>query len=97
MLAATAPADCWAKLYHSENFAGGNVTLLGPAEVPQMQAEFRSVETGPGATLILFGEENFSDESGRFEPGRKAATPDQAPGLEGFASLRIICSTSGTG
>jgi hypothetical protein len=83
---------CWARLYDAENFIGRSVTLSGPSEMPDMQGSFRSIEVGPYATVITFGDEDFANESARFNAGERAANLRE-PGLsDDFESLRLTCS-----
>jgi hypothetical protein len=83
---------CWARLYDAVNFIGRSMTLSGPSEMPDMQGSFRSIEVGPYATVVTFGEEDFANESSRFNAGERAANLRE-PGLsDEFESLRLTCS-----
>ncbi len=83
---------CWARLYDAENFIGHNVTLAGPAEMPNMEGTFRSIEVGPSATVVTFSEENFADETGRFAAGARVANMRDPGVSDAFESLRLTCA-----
>lgn len=83
---------CWARLYDAENFIGHNVTLAGPAEMPNMEGTFRSIEVGPSATVVTFSEENFADETGRFAAGARVANMREPGVSDAFESLRLTCA-----
>lgn len=83
---------CWARLYDAENFIGHHLTLVGPAEMPNMEGTFRSIEVGPHATLVAFSDDGFADETGRFGPGNRAANLRGPQGTDEFKSLRLTCA-----
>jgi hypothetical protein len=83
---------CWARLYDAENFIGHSLTLVGPAEMPNMDGTFRSIEVGPNATLVAFSDDGFADETGRFGPGNRAANLRGPEGSDEFESLRLTCT-----
>jgi len=83
---------CWARLYDAENFIGHSLTLVGPAEMPNMDGTFRSIEVGPQATLVTFSDDGFADETGRFGPGNRAANLRGPEGRDEFESLRLTCT-----
>jgi hypothetical protein len=91
---------CWAKFYDDQNYAGDNLTLLGPVDMPDMTGPFgidwkgkiSSVETGPHARVLVYDNENFKDLVATFKPGQKSADVSKKMGFfDEFSSLKITC------
>lgn len=99
--AAVSPPDtqsgCWVRLYEQANFSGNSFTLIGPADIRDMEGHFRSVEVGPNATLLTFDEENFQIQRAQFTAGQRVPTVDHRADQDEFESLRVTCSAGGAG
>lgn len=86
---------CWVRLHANRNLSGEALTLVGPLDLAELRGPFgldleggvHSLEVGPTATVTLFADERFVDETEPFQPGRRV--PDIG---EEFESLRIGCS-----
>ncbi len=91
---------CWAKFYDNTNFSGDTLTLVGPAEMPDMTGPFgldwerkiSSVETGPKARVLVYDNENFNDLVSTFKPGQKSNDVSKKMGFfDEFKSVKIAC------
>lgn len=91
---------CWAKFYDSEKFSGDMLTLVGPADMPDMRGPFgidwkgkiSSVETGPAARVLVYDNEQYKDLVVTFKPGQKAPNVSKKMGFfDEFSSMRIAC------
>ena len=85
---------CWAKLYDAENFVGRNVTVVGPSEMPRLEGAFRSIEVGPSAVVVTYQDDDFADESGRFNSGARVANLRSPGASPEFESLKVTCTTA---
>lgn len=95
---------CWARLYDKDDFRGDQLTLVGPVDMPNMTGPFglkwdiMSVEVGPRATVTGYDNKNFSDRSAIIQPGQRVAKlEDRLSLFEDVKSVRISCSSSGSG
>ncbi|MCD6680997.1 MAG: hypothetical protein LT102_10145 [Burkholderiaceae bacterium] len=93
---------CWARLYDSTDFKGDQLTLVGPAEMPDMISHFGvdwagtfdSVAVGPKATLTVYDAQNYQDEAQTFKPGQKVADLDEKMELfESVQSAKVSCAS----
>ena len=91
---------CWAKFYDDRNFAGDNLTLMGPVDMPDMTGPFgidwkgkiSSVETGPKARVLVYDNENYKDLVSTFAPAKKSADVSKKMGFfDEFSSLQVKC------
>lgn len=96
---------CWARLYDNQNFSGDSLTLMGPADMPDMTGPFgidwkgkiSSVETGAKARLLVYDNEEFRDLVATFKPGQKSADVSKKMGFfDEFSSLKIVCDNMQT-
>ena len=91
---------CWVRLHEDENFRGGFITLVGPADVVSMRTRFgnwvrkwESVIVGPRTTVAAYDNENFQQKVANFKPGQRVPDLDPKMGFfENIRSMRITCS-----
>jgi hypothetical protein len=95
---------CWAHLYDSTNFAGNQLSLVGPVDMPNMRTafgtdwsgQFDSIAVGPKARLTVYDNENYGQKAATFKPGQKVADLDEKMGtFENISSVKVAC-TGGT-
>jgi hypothetical protein len=91
---------CWVRLHEAPNFSGNTLTIVGPADMPELQGPFGmewednigSLEVGPSGTVTIFSDDGFDGTQTLFGAGRRVA--DVPEELE---SLRIACRGTGRG
>ena len=70
---------CWATFYESENYGDKSITLDGPAEYSNLRNlpnsggedwgdQFGSLKTGPRTWVVVYNDENFSDDHYTYGP-----------------------------
>jgi hypothetical protein len=108
ILAGNAPAEgadalrggCWVRLHEAPNFAGNTLTIVGPADLPELQGPFGmewednigSLEVGPTGSVSIFSDDDFDGTQTQFAASRRVAdVPDE------FESLRITCRGTAAG
>lgn len=91
---------CWARLYDSTDFKGDQLTVVGPAAMPDMTSHwdvnwagtFDSVVTGPNAQLTVYDNENYKDKAKVFKSGQRVADLDEKMGFfESVKSVKVNC------
>lgn len=97
---------CWVRLYSGDNFEGRQLTIAGPANVPELRSPYgtgfnnwESAVVGPQATVITYDDQNFRARDATLRPGmRYAELDDSKLGLfEDIESLRVNCGNQGSG
>jgi hypothetical protein len=92
---------CWARLYDGDNYRGNLLTVVGPADMPNMRTafgtdwsgSFDSVQIGPKATVTVYDNENYAQKVATFQPNQRVADLDERRGFfEDIRSLKIACS-----
>lgn len=92
---------CWARLYDDANFRGQMLTLSGPIAVPSARVgpaflwglKYDSLIVGPKATLTVYDNEYFKEQTGSFKSGQRVPDLDRKLGLfENIRSFVLQCS-----
>ena len=92
---------CWARLYDGDNFRGDQLTVVGPADMPNMRTafgtdwsgSFDSIQVGPKATLTAYDNENYAQKVATYKAGQRIADLDEKRGMfEDIRSLKIACA-----
>lgn len=92
---------CWARLYDGANFQGDQLTVVGPADMPNMRTafgtdwsgSFDSVQVGPKATVSVYDNENYTQKVATYKAGQRIADLDEKRGMfEDIRSLKIACA-----
>lgn len=89
---------CWVRLYEGNNFEGRQLTVIGPAELPNVEENvavfgFDSAIVGPKAKVTTYDGENYEDRTATLEPGKKYPDlGDTKLGLfEDIESMHVKC------
>ena len=91
---------CWASFYGERNFSGDSLTLIGPVELQtldkgsaqQLRRDFRSVVTGPRATLTLYEKQFLSARWVGFTPDSREPGLTEKLGFGGrIESMKLSC------
>ncbi len=99
--AAQVQSGCWATFYDERNFNGDSLTLVGPVDLKtldkdsarQLKRDFKSVATGPRATLVVYERQFLSARSVGFDPGVREPGMVEKLGFGGrIESLTLRCS-----
>jgi len=96
---------CWAKIHDGGNYTGRTLTLIGKQSLPNLEfgvgsdweGDIDSVEVGPKATLTLYDDENYEDDSRELAPNTRVPDLHQALFDEGIESMKLICSNGAAG
>jgi hypothetical protein len=92
---------CWARLYDGANFQGDQLTVVGPADMPNMRTafgtdwsgSFDSVQVGPKATVTVYDNENYTQKVATYEASQRIADLDEKRGMfQDIRSLKIACA-----
>ena len=89
---------CWVTFYESADFRDKSITLNGPAEYSKLNNlpgsggedwgdQFGSLKTGPGAWVVVYNDENYSDDHYTFGPGSNIPTLRNSDDID---SLKIF-------
>ena len=93
---------CWVKLYDGIAYAGEQLTLIGPIDLPHMTRtgspwrDWDSAVVGPKARVTVYDAEDFKQVSATLNPRQRI--PDMS--LAGFGmfhdikSVRLNCSST---
>jgi hypothetical protein len=92
--------DCWARLYEDPGFGGRELTLWGPAEMPDARGPSNrdwkgigSIQTGPHAIVRIYDREDFRNRALEIGPDQHVAELYTHLGyFEDVESLRVLCS-----
>ena len=95
---------CWARIHDGHNFSGRTLTLMGSQSLPNLEfgvgsdweGDIDSVEVGPKAKLVLYDDENFTDDPREIGPNGRIADLHQALFAEGVESMKLSCMVSTT-
>ena len=88
---------CWVRMYEGENFDGTMLTVLGPAELPDVEEStpivgFESALVGPKATVTGYDGENYEDRSATLKAGQEYANLEGELELfEDIESMTVSC------
>ena len=89
---------CWVRLYEGNNFEGRQLTVIGPADLPNVEENvavfgFDSAMVGPKASVTAYDGENYEDRTAKLEAGKKYPDlGDTKLGLfEDIESMRVSC------
>lgn len=91
---------CWARLYDAENFNGNQLTVMGPADMPNLRTafgtdwsgSFDSLQVGPKATLTVYDNENYTQKTATYKPKQRVADLSETRGFfEDIRSLKMTC------
>lgn len=88
---------CWVRLYEGEEFEGRQLTVMGPAELPDVEENvpvfgFESAVVGPKARVVTYDGENYEDRTATLEAGRQYADlEDELDLFEDIESLQVSC------
>lgn len=93
---------CWVRFHSDENFRGQSLTLVGPVDMPNMDApgavwqNWESAVVGPRATVTTYDNENFSDRTSTLNAGQRLADlgDNKLGWFEEVKSARVACRGS---
>jgi len=97
----TMDGGCWARFFDGENFEGDQLTLVGPADLPNMNFNRRyywggldSVIVGPKARVAIYDAEDYRNRTATLNPGDRIKNlDDRKLGLfEDIESVKITCT-----
>ncbi len=91
---------CWVRFYDHRNFAGSNLTLVGPVDMPNMTVpgavwrDWDSAMIGPKARVTTYDNEGFRDRTASLAPGQQIPDlHDKKLGwFDEIHSARVTCS-----
>jgi hypothetical protein len=91
---------CWARIHDGENFTGRTLTLMGAQSLPNLEfgvgsdweGDIDSVEVGPKGKLVLYDDENFTDDPREIGPNGRIADLHQSLFDEGIESMKLSCT-----
>ncbi len=91
---------CWVELYSKDDFQGAALTLVGPLDMATMRGPFgfdweneiESIKTGPRATIRIYDNENFKENSEWIGPSKEVKDLDDRMELfDSFRSMKVDC------
>lgn len=88
---------CWVRMYEGENFDGTMLTVMGPADLPDVEEEvpiigIESAIVGPKATVTAYDGENYEDQSATLQSGQEYADLEgQLELFEDVESMTVSC------
>lgn len=88
-------SGCWARFYDHPGYQGETLTLVGPADLPQLKIaqwtrhRWDSVVVGPRARLAIYSQDNYARPSQRLDSGERVELPSGAEPR----SVRVDCLT----
>lgn len=89
---------CWIRLYEGNNFTGRMLSVVGPADLPDVEGRvavfgFDSAIVGPKARVTTYDGENYQDRTATLEPGKRYPDlGDTKLGLfKDIESMRVQC------
>jgi hypothetical protein len=93
---------CWARIHDGENFSGRTMTLMGSQSLPHLEfgigsdweGDIDSIEVGPKAKLVVYDDENFTDDPREIGPNGRVADLHQSLFSEGVESMKLSCIES---
>lgn len=99
---------CWARLYDSTGYKGNMLTLSGPVDIPSMESgriagfewdrNFDSVHVGPGASLMVWQGNDYTEKSTTFRANQRVQDLDERMGFfEDIKSVKLSCISSSRG
>lgn len=97
---ATATATgCWATFFDENDYKGEQITLYDGIDLPEMKfadgtnwvGRVKSIQTGPNASLTLYGEELWVDKDFKVQPGSRIANFTKMP-WNYVESVKMTCT-----
>lgn len=91
---------CWVRFYEDKNFRGPSLTLVGPVDMPDMDAaiglwrDWDSAVAGPRATVTTYDADNYGQRTATLRSGQSVPDlRDQHLGWhEQVKSARVACT-----
>lgn len=93
---------CWVRFHSDENFRGESLTLVGPVDMPNMDApgavwqNWDSAVVGANATVTTYDNDNFRDRTATLNAGQRIAdlSDNKLGWFEEVKSARVACKGS---